>query len=320
VKVANGEVTTLEAGLAALEAAARARSGELLPKVPPRVWDGAPTAPEFTQGATAVIELGYLGSGFAGFAEQPGLRTVAGELRQALETYLRRPVELACAGRTDSGVHALAQFVSVPLTAEEVAREGVEARRLYRALCALMPPDAPPRAIWKAAPGFNCRFDALARTYVYRLVDGAQPVLLQGRAWWQAQRLDVEAMREAAAPWVGEHDFKSFCKALSAQDKPTKRCVLATHVWRAQELGEQDVLFGVVGTAFLHSMVRTMAGTLVEVGRGRKPVSWAGEALAACDRAAAGPTAPAEGLTFTGVWWPHGALQPWYDVRTHVSM
>ena len=258
---------------------------------------------------TLVLELGYRGAEFSGFAAQPGRRTVAGEVTRALETLLRRPVELTCAGRTDAGVHALAQYVSVPVSQAELA---LPRRRLMHGLAALTPDDISPRELSHAPRGFSARFDARARAYRYRICAGeARPVLAWDHAWWLRERLDVDAMRTGAAYLVGEHDFKSFCKAVSAEGKPTQRYVARVDVAEEVECGERVVCIDVVGNAFLHSMVRTIAGTLAEVGRGHRDPAWVGEALAACDRKAAGPCAPAKGLTFVGVDYPKGLLMPW---------
>ncbi|HJA28405.1 MAG TPA: tRNA pseudouridine(38-40) synthase TruA [Candidatus Olsenella pullicola] len=262
------------------------------------------------EGATLVIRLGYRGAEFAGFAEQPGgVRTVAGELRRALETALRRPCELTCAGRTDAGVHALAQYVSVPMREGEL---GLPGSRLMRSLVALTPDDVSIRGLYRAPAGFSARFDALSRSYRYRIATSeARPVLAWDHAWWYRGSLDVDAMSVAARPLVGEHDFKSFCKATSAVDKPTCRFVGALDVRRVEEAGEELATIDITGNAFLHNMVRTIAGTLVEVGRGHRDPSWVAEVLAACDRTAAGPCAPAKGLTFVGVEYPENLLAPW---------
>lgn len=262
-----------------------------------------------TLDATLVLKLGYRGAGFCGFAAQPGRRTVAGEVTRSLETLLRREVDLTCAGRTDAGVHAIAQYVSVPVTADELA---LPVRRLMHGLSALLPDDISPAVLYHAPKGFSARFDARSRSYRYRIVAGeARPVLAWDHAWWLRSDLDVAAMGEAASALVGEHDFKSFCKATSAEGKPTHRCVMRCDVSEQAECGERVICIDVVGNAFLHSMVRTIAGTLVEVGRGHRSPAWVGEALAACDRKAAGPCAPAKGLTFVGVDYPQELLAPW---------
>ena len=274
----------------------------------PPLW-GTEKGELMSEGATLVIRLGYRGAEFAGFAEQPAARTVAGELRQALETPLRRPCELTCAGRTDAGVHAIAQYVSLPVTDEETALPGA---RLMRSLVALTPDDLSVQALYRAPAGFSARFDALARSYRYRIAaSDARPVLSWDHAWWYRGRLDVDAMNEAAQVLVGEHDFKSFCKASSAEGKPTCRYVGRLAVSRVEEAGEGLVAIDVTGNAFLHNMVRTIAGTLVEVGRGHRDAAWVARVLEARDRTAAGPCAPAKGLTFVGVEYPENSLAPW---------
>ena len=258
---------------------------------------------------TIVLRVAYDGGAYSGFAEQrDAVTTVAGELRRALETFLRRPVELTCAGRTDAGVHAIAQHVSFPALAEELE---IGQRRWLRAMDALLPGDIAVGAVFHAATGFSARFDACARSYVYRIADRPdRPVLTRPHVWWHRTPLDEDAMRAAAACLVGEHDFKSFCKVASAVGRPTHRCVQTVSLARECELGEDVLAFRITGNAFLHSMVRTIVGTLVEVGSHRRDPAWVAEVLAARDRRAAGPTAPASGLVFEGVSYPAGALTP----------
>ena len=271
---------------------------------------------EFEAAGTMVVELGYRGADFAGYAEQPAQRTVAGEMRRALETVLRRPVEMDCAGRTDAGVHALAQYVSLPVTADELA---LSQRRLMASLVALTPDDISIRAVYQAPVGFSARFDAVCRHYRYRVSCGpTRPVMGWDHTWWlrTVPELDVAAMNEAATALLGEHDFRSFCKASSAEllladGRSTSRYLSVAKVNEVTEAGEDLLAFDVAGNAFLHNMVRAIVGTLVEVGRGRRPVGWVADVLAACDRSAAGPTAPAAGLTLDCVDYPAGALSPW---------
>ena len=266
-------------------------------------------ADELSLDGTLVLRLGYRGAGFSGFAAQPGRRTVAGELTRALETLLRREVSLTCAGRTDAGVHAIAQYVSVPVTTGEL---GLSGQRLMHGLEALTPDDVAPACLYRAPAGFSARFDATARSYRYRIAAGdGRPVLAWDHAWWLRAPLDVAAMDEAGRVLEGEHDFKSFCKAVSAEGKPTHRYLERVRVHEAEECGERIVCVDVRGNAFLHSMVRTIAGTLVEVGRGHRDASWVAAALDARDRRAAGPCAPAKGLTFVGVDYPEGLLERW---------
>lgn len=264
--------------------------------------------------ANLVLKVGYRGANFVGYAEQPGERSVAGELRQAVETIMRRPCEITCAGRTDAGVSALAQYVSIPLAQGEL--EGLSSSRLARSLMALTPDDLSIRGIYRAPAMFSARFDALEREYCYRIACGnARPVLAWDHAWWYRGALDVDAMNEAAQVLVGEHDFRSFCKAASTRmleenGRSTSRFVKSVRVSTCEEAGEELVMVNVAGNAFLHNMVRIMVGSLVEVGRGHRDAAWLMRALEARDRAAAGPTAPARGLVFQSVTYPAGMLQP----------
>ena len=266
--------------------------------------------PRGADGGTIVLRLGYDGTAYSGFAEQPDGRiaTVAGALRRALETFLRREVDITCAGRTDAGVHAVAQYVSFPASAEELE---IGERRLMRAFAALLPHDIAVSAVLRADPGFSARFDARSRTYTYRIATGdAPPLLTRSVTWWHRGALDVGAMEDAAARILGERDFKSFCKTSSAVGKPTCRNVMSADFRTERNLGEECLAFTIRGNAFLHSMVRTIVGTLVEIGGGRRDPAWMDEVLAARDRAAAGPTAPACGLCFMGVEYDEGALRP----------
>lgn len=268
-------------------------------------------------GDVLVLKVAYDGTEFSGFAaqeRQTHVRTVAGELARALGTLLRRKVDLTCAGRTDAGVHARAQHVSVPMTPEESA--SLSGERLLRSLGAVLPGDVRVGAVYRADAGFSARFDARARRYRYRIVAGPVGALFNARwSWWlrcrSASDLDVAAMDEAARCLVGEHDFKSFCKTASAQGKPTCRFVESVGFEEEEAMGERMLVLDVVGNAFLHSMVRTIVGTLVEVGLGRRDPAWVADALAARDRRAAGPCAPACGLTFWDVRYDGGALRPW---------
>ena len=263
-----------------------------------------------TLDGTLVLRISYDGKGFSGFAEQPGsLRTVAGEVRRALETFLRRDIDLTCAGRTDAGVHALRQHVSLPVHEGELA---IPRTRIVRALAALLPHDISVNGVYRAEKGFSARFDALSRTYTYRIATGeSRPLFLRDVSWWKRGALDVEAMEEAAGYLIGEQDFKSFCKVSSAIGKPTCRRVISAGFEARSELGEDVLAFTIVGNAFLHSMVRTVVGSLVEVGTGHREPSWMRDAIDARDRQAAGPTAPAQGLTFMDVEYEPGSLAEW---------
>ena len=246
---------------------------------------------------TYSLTVSYNGAPFNGFARQPGQCTVQGELEQALSLVFRRPVEVVCSGRTDAGVHALGQVVSFDLNAGELG--GRTLHSLRRSLNALTHEGVTVREVEQRAAGFSARFDARWREYHYHICCGdVPPLFMRDFCWHVTAPLDIEAMRRGAEYLVGEHDFKSFCMAASAVGKPTKRNVLELSLARETVMGEDVLTIKVVGNAFLHSMVRTIVGTLVAVGRGQRTPEWVGEVLAARDRKAAGENAPAAGLVF----------------------
>lgn len=265
--------------------------------------DGGTQAVPPAMTRTIALKVAYDGSPFSGFARQPedDVHTIQGELEDALAILYRREVPTVCAGRTDAGVHALGQVVSFDVTDEEFASRKLESlARSLNAICDhhISVPEA------REVPfGFSARFDASWREYRYHLcLNTGRPVLVQGCVWHMPGRsLDVDAMQQAAQLMVGEHDFKSFCVTSSArmmeqQGRSTNRCVLACDLYHEQLIGQDVLTVRVVGNAFLHSMVRTMVGTLVEVGRGAREPVWVADVIGARDRAAAGQTAPAQGL------------------------
>jgi len=244
------------------------------------------------------IDLEYDGSGFSGWADQPGLRTVEGELRAALATLLRAPFELAVAGRTDAGVHASGQVASVR-TAAELAPE-----RVLRGLAGLLPADLAARAVCEASAGFDARRDARARRYEYRVLAGPPSPLRRSRVLHHPAPLALGPMREAAALVVGRHDFRAFT--------PTR----TEHVFFGRTVTEcgwlerdDEWVLVVEADAFLRHMVRVLAGTLLLVGRGAWPLERVRALLRGAPRGAAGPTAPAHPLTLVGVTYlPAGTL------------
>ena len=246
---------------------------------------------------TLSLTVSYNGGPFCGFARQPGKLTVQGELEQALSLVMRRPVEVVCSGRTDAGVHALGQVISFNVSAKEL-----ESRSLYslrRSLNALTHEDITVRKVEERDPGFSARFDAQWREYHYHIcLDDTPPLFMRDFSWFVHADLDIPAMQQAARYLEGEHDFKSFCMAASAVGKPTCRNVHEISLSREIIMGEEVLTIKVVGNAFLHSMVRTIVGTLVMVGRGLRKPEWVREVLEARDRTAAGENAPAAGLVF----------------------
>jgi tRNA pseudouridine38-40 synthase len=242
------------------------------------------------------LTVAYDGARFSGFARQINAMTVQQRLEESLAIVLRRELLTVCAGRTDAGVHALGQVVSFPFDGERP-----DAETLLKSLNA-MTRGIVVSQVRFARPGFSARFDAKRREYRYRVHAGAVPPLFTAPvAWGFKKPLDLDAMREAAVLLVGEHDFRSFCVTESAVGQRTVRRVETIEIAEECILGESCLTFRVVGNAFLHSMVRTIVGSLVEVGVGRYEPAWVGEALAAKRRSAAGQTAPACGLTLWSV-------------------
>lgn len=256
-----------------------------------------------------VIKVSYNGAAYSGFAKQkdPGIKTVQGEIEKALSVLFGHLIETVCAGRTDAGVHALGQVVSCALDSEEL--EGRNKHKLLVSLNALTQDDIVITDVFTADKDFSARFDAVFREYRYRIVTGpVPPLFLHDFSWWKRGSLDVESMRIAAAYLVGEHDFRSFCKAASAEGKTTMRFVKLIEIEEEEQFGEQCLTVRIIGNAFLHSMVRTIVGTLVQVGCGNRKPAWVKEVLEACDRNAAGETAPASGLVFWHVEYPEGSF------------
>ena len=260
--------------------------------------------------AQLAVVLSYNGTSFAGFARQPGQHTVQGDIEHALGLALRRPVEVVCAGRTDAGVHARGQVVSFPITREELDERNLF--KLKRSLQALTDDAITIQTLSVMPPDFSARFSAIEREYRYLLMPGGRhPLFLRDWCWDVRRELDVDAMNEAASLLVGEHDFKSFCLAASAEGKNTVRTLHDVHVVPVNVLGEEALSVRVTGTAFLHSMVRSIVGTLVMVGAGLRPPAWVAEVLEARNRQAAGENAPACGLVFWRVGYRGGV--PCYE-------
>lgn len=245
------------------------------------------------------LDLSYDGAGFRGWATQPGLRTVQGEVERALATILRLDPapQLTSAGRTDAGVHARGQVAHVDLPD---GPDPLEPHTLERRLRRLLPDDIGLRALTVAPPGFDARFAALERRYVYRLHDGvAGPdPLTRGTVVGWRRPLNVGAMNAAADHLLGEHDFAAFCKR--REGATTIRTLLELHAVRRGELIETTVR----ADAFCHSMVRALMGALVAVGEGRFPAAWSSDVLARGIRDARVRVMPAHGLVLEQVTYP----------------
>src|SRR4051794_36704081 len=216
------------------------------------------------------MDLSYDGGEFHGWAVQPGLRTVEGELSTGLATVLGLPaVSLVCAGRTDTGVHARGQVVHVDVD------DGVPTEALARRLNRLLPPDLRVRRVVPAPDGFDARFSALWRRYAYRVCDGVPDPVERRHVLAWPRPIDVDAMNQASSALVGLHDFAAFCRR--REGATTVRTVLDLS-WER----DGDVLTGRIrADAFCHHMVRSVVGCLLAVGEGRRPVAWPAEILAA---------------------------------------
>lgn len=247
------------------------------------------------------LDLSYDGTAFAGWAAQPGQRTVQGTVEAALTVVLRQPVSLTVAGRTDAGVHATGQVAHADVPRELWAIDGP---RLLRRLAGVLPPDVRVRAIAAAPPDFDARFAALSRRYIYRLIDapwGAPPLRRLDTVAWP-RPVDVDAMRRASAGLLGLHDFAAFCKH---RPSATTTRTLQVLDWHREPGGE--VAATVQADAFCHHMVRGLVGCLLSVGAGRHPVDWPESLLDATERCGAIPVAPAYGLTLVEVAYPDDA-------------
>ncbi|MFM8267414.1 MAG: tRNA pseudouridine(38-40) synthase TruA [Ilumatobacteraceae bacterium] len=254
--------------------------------------------------------VSYDGTDLHGFAESaPDVPTVAGVLREAIETVVRHPVELIGAGRTDAGVHAVGQVISLDLN-EEVDLAGLE-RRLNR-MCG--PQIAVRDLTWADHPGFHARFDADYRRYRYDVFEAPSPHPLLARTTWHVTRpLEVWAMQLACDPLIGEHDFASFCRRPKPEPgrEPVSlvRRILGAdwHEVAVEPAGIGRLLrFEITATAFCHQMVRSIVGTLVEVGAGTLHAGDVRGILLRRDRQAAGPVAPPHGLTLWDVGYGAG--------------
>lgn len=238
----------------------------------------------------------YDGAGFAGWAAQPGQRTCQAVLSDALETVLRAPVDLRVAGRTDAGVSASGQVASARTEAP------ADARRLVRALPAVLPDDLNVRRVDAVDDGFDARRDALSRAYEYRVLHAPRSPLRRGRVLDHPQPLDVDAMQAAARAAEGQHDFTAFTPT-DTQHVFFDRTVVAS---RWERRGD-ELVYRVEADAFLRHMVRVLVGTMLEVGRGRRDVAGFTRLLHGAARSEAGPTAPAHPLTLVGVRYPGDA-------------
>ena len=246
------------------------------------------------------IGLEYHGGAYVGWQNQPTRPSVQGCLEAALGEVADAPVSAVCAGRTDAGVHARGQVVHFDTAAQRSMRAWVLGAN------SALPPDISVTWAQPVPAHFHARYCAEARTYRYIILNRrARSGLLARRITWVHRPLDAVAMRQAAALLEGEHDFSAF-RAAECQAKSPVRRLERLSVRRADEW----VILEATANAFLHHMVRNIAGLLIAIGKGEAPAGWAGELLAGRDRRRSAPTAPADGLYLWSVRYPQAFALP----------
>ncbi|WP_420751113.1 tRNA pseudouridine(38-40) synthase TruA [Rhodococcus sp. O3] len=243
------------------------------------------------------LDIAYDGTDFSGWARQPGLRTVCGEIEERLSAIVRTPVLLTVAGRTDAGVHASGQVAHVDVPTSALPEDP---SRWVRRLARFLPKDVRVTAISIAPEHFDARFSAIRRHYEYRVttaVYGAQPLRARDTVAWP-KAVDLDAMQRASASLLGLHDFAAFCKR---REGATTVRELQRYEWTR----DGDILTAHVSAdAFCWSMVRSLVGAALAVGEGRRTVEWMTGLLDERERAASVAVAPAHGLSLVGVDYP----------------
>lgn len=240
------------------------------------------------------IGIEYDGTAYSGWQRQQTGLGVQAVLEDALSAVADETVEVTCAGRTDAGVHAAGQVGHFDTTSERSERGWLLGANSN------LPDDVNVRWVRPVAPDFHARFSALSRSYRYLVLNRlVRSALHRQRAWWVHQPLAADAMHEAAQALAGEHDFSAFRAA---------GCQAGTPVRKIQSIGVERrgdwITLDVTANAFLQHMVRNIAGTLVAIGAGDRPVEWAAEVLGSRDRTRGGVAAPPHGLTLVAVDYP----------------
>ena len=257
------------------------------------------------------LTIAYDGTGFSGWQVQPNQPTIQGYLQNALQRLTGDRIQVVGSGRTDAGVHAHAQVASCSFAWRD------SPQHLLRAMNTHLPESIVVHAAEEACQGFHAIRDAIGKRYRYQLKIGGIRDAFDFRYHWHLHGdLDFEKMRLAAQRLIGEHDFKSF-QATGADRKTTVRNVRACDLIVPEVNHDHacHLLIEVEVDRFLYNMVRNIVGTLVEVGRGKQTVEWIDQVLVACNRDAAGPTAPACGLFLLRVDYPDSVLKSQYRER-----
>jgi len=248
------------------------------------------------------LTLQYDGSGFFGWQVQPGARTIQGVLEEAVSRLANRPTTVVGAGRTDRGVHATGQVASVLVPGKWTPDS------LRRALNAILPPDIRVSAAEEVTLDFHARFDATARSYVYRVgtTESALSPFRRRWCWPLARELDRPVLDAAAEQIVGDHSFRAFAKA--GQEERGDRCTVMRAEWR--DWSRFGVELHITANRFLHHMVRYLVGTMVEMALGRRPLADMARLLAGEPGLETSPPAPPEGLFLTHVAYNETERQP----------
>lgn len=246
------------------------------------------------------LGIEYVGTSFCGWQAQTGMRCVQSEIEKVLSKVANEPIKVTCAGRTDTGVHAIGQVVHFESNSSRNERAWLLGANTQ------LPKDVSVAWVREVAEDFHARFSAISRTYHYKIINRlARSAVNYERATWIYHSLNEHLMHEAAQHLVGEHDFTSFRTAACQANTP-QRNVQSISVERSGDW----LLCKVTANAFLHHMVRNIVGSLIMIGQGERPVEWIVSIRDAKDRKIAGPTAPADGLYLHSVNYPAKFLIP----------
>lgn len=252
------------------------------------------------------LGVSYRGGAYCGWQRQPDADSVQARVELALSTFADVPVPVTCAGRTDTGVHATNQVIHIDAPVVRDDASWVRGSNRY------LPPDIAIQWCRPVDADFHARFSAVGRRYVYLLLESpVRPALEAGLVGWAFRPLDADAMRQAAALLIGEHDFSAFRSSQCQAASPVKQV-------RRIEIGRRGAYWRIdfEASAFLHHMVRNIVGCLIAVGQGKRPVSWLAEVLASRDRKLAAPTFAPDGLYFLG---PDYDARHGIPTRTHAN-
>ena len=255
-----------------------------------------------------LLTVHYDGSGFHGWPLQPDRRTVQGVLEDVLSRLADRPCTVPGSGRTDTGVHATGQVASVDLLSSWTPE------KLHRALDALLPEDVWVESVRRARADFHPRYDAVARTYVYRIGTSATAASPFHRRWcWPLREpLDRDLLARAAAAILGQHSFEAFAK--TGQPERGDQCTVSAADWSEWQLGPR---FTITADRYLHHMVRYLVGTMVDVARARRPLADVSALLEPGTALVTSPPAPPEGLFLTHVQYPDDVVMDQVTPPSH---